>query len=153
MVTSNLDMLGISIDGTTQEVYEKYRVGGNLEKVFNNLKKLVAAKKLYKSNITINWDFIVMKHNEHQVEEAKVMAKGFGIPIEIKEAMPDIKGALQGSIGEMIDTHGEWLPDNPKYNPYDMKNKKRKSEFKYNIIHMKYTYVHAPFWHPFGYCC
>ena len=132
LITSNLDILTISIDGITQEVYEKYRVGGNLKTVFNNLKKLIAAKELYKSKTRIQWAFIVFKHNEHQVEEAKVMAKGFGIPIEIKEAMPDIKGVLQGSIEEMIDTHGEWLPDNPKYNPYDMKNKKRKSEFKYN---------------------
>ena len=79
MLTSNLGMLGASIDGTTQEVYEKYRVGGNLEVVFNNLKKIIAAKKLYKSNTIINWDFIVMKHNEHQVEEAKKMAKDFKV--------------------------------------------------------------------------
>ena len=38
LLTSNLDMLAVSIDGTTQEVYEKYRVGGNLETVLNNLK-------------------------------------------------------------------------------------------------------------------
>ena len=46
MVTSNLDMLGISIDGTTQEVYEKYWVCGNLEKVFNNIKKTGGSKKI-----------------------------------------------------------------------------------------------------------
>ena len=39
LVTSNLDQVHASIDGVTQEVYEKYRVGGNLEVVFNNLKK------------------------------------------------------------------------------------------------------------------
>ena len=31
-VESGLDRLIISIDGTTQEVYQQYRVGGNLEK-------------------------------------------------------------------------------------------------------------------------
>ena len=47
LLTSNLDALHVSIDGVTQEVYEKYRVGGNLEIVFGNLKKLIATKKLY----------------------------------------------------------------------------------------------------------
>ena len=53
LITSNLDILTISIDGITQEVYEKYRVGGNLKTVFNNLKKLIAAKELYKSKTRI----------------------------------------------------------------------------------------------------
>ena len=42
LLTSNLDLLTISIDGITQEIYEKYRVGGNLKTVFDNLKKLIA---------------------------------------------------------------------------------------------------------------
>ena len=42
LLTSSLDALHVSIDGVTQEVYEKYRVGGNLETVLNNLKKLIA---------------------------------------------------------------------------------------------------------------
>jgi molybdenum cofactor biosynthesis enzyme MoaA len=32
-VESGLDRLIISIDGTTQDVYQQYRVGGKLEKV------------------------------------------------------------------------------------------------------------------------
>ena len=34
-IESGLDRLIISIDGTTQEVYEQYRVGGKLEKLEN----------------------------------------------------------------------------------------------------------------------
>tara|TARA_B100000949_G_scaffold231835_1_gene244771 strand:+ start:211 stop:1224 length:1014 start_codon:yes stop_codon:yes gene_type:complete len=132
MVTSNLDMLGISIDGTTQEVYEKYRVGGNLEKVFNNLKKLVAAKKLYKSNITINWDFIVMKHNEHQVKEAKKMAHDFGVNINFNSARANLKQNYLNPVEKLIDIYGEWLPDNPEYNAYDMESKTYKSSHKEN---------------------
>jgi radical SAM protein with 4Fe4S-binding SPASM domain len=132
LLTSNLDALHVSIDGTTQEVYEKYRVGGNLEVVFSNLNKLIAAKKFYKANTKINWAFLVFKHNEHQVEEAKKMARDFGISITIKEARPNIKGDLHNSLGEMIDTYGKWLPDNPKYNAYNMDAKTRKTNFLYN---------------------
>ena len=35
-VTSGLDKLIVSVDGATPEVYEKYRVGGDINKVFNN---------------------------------------------------------------------------------------------------------------------
>src|SRR5690242_16945925 len=37
-VESGLDRLIISIDGTTQDVYQQYRVGGNLDKVIEGTK-------------------------------------------------------------------------------------------------------------------
>src|ERR1700761_3882132 len=40
-VESGLDRLIISIDGTTQEVYEQYRVGGKLEKVLEGTKNIL----------------------------------------------------------------------------------------------------------------
>lgn len=45
IVNSGLDRLIISIDGTTQETYENYRVHGILEKVLEASKNMVAAKK------------------------------------------------------------------------------------------------------------
>jgi radical SAM protein with 4Fe4S-binding SPASM domain len=125
LLTSNLDALHVSIDGVTQEVYEKYRVGGNLEIVFDNLKKLIATKKLYKSETKIIWDFIVMRQNEHQVEEAKKMANDFGIPINIDLVRPHLKEDTINPTEKMIDNYGEWLPKNPQYNNYNMDTKKR----------------------------
>ena len=40
-VESGLDRLIISIDGTTQEVYEQYRVGGKLDKVIEGARQIV----------------------------------------------------------------------------------------------------------------
>ena len=125
LLTSNLDALHVSIDGVTQEVYEKYRVGGNLETVFDNLKKLIATKKLYKSETKIIWDFIVMRQNEHQVEEAKKMANDFGIPINIDRVRPHLKEDTINPTEKMIDNYGKWLPKNPQYNNYNMDTKKR----------------------------
>ncbi len=45
VVDSGLDHLVLSIDGTTQEVYEQYRRGGNLEHVLRNVKEIAAYKK------------------------------------------------------------------------------------------------------------
>ena len=51
-VESGLDRLIISIDGTTQDVYQQYRVGGNLEKVLEGAKNIVKWKKELKSKIS-----------------------------------------------------------------------------------------------------
>src|SRR3990170_8074350 len=48
-IESGLDRLIISIDGTSQDVYQQYRVGGNLNKVIQGTKNIVAWKKKLKS--------------------------------------------------------------------------------------------------------
>jgi len=44
-VESGLDRLIISIDGTTQEVYQQYRIGGRLDKVLEGAGNIVKWKK------------------------------------------------------------------------------------------------------------
>jgi len=44
-VQSGLDRLIISIDGTTQDTYSKYRIGGNIEKVIEGTENLLKWKK------------------------------------------------------------------------------------------------------------
>lgn len=79
-VESGLDRLIISIDGTTQEVYQQYRVGGKLAKVIQGTKNIVAWKKKLKSRTPyIFFQFLVVKPNEHQVEEIKLLAKECGV--------------------------------------------------------------------------
>ncbi|MFM8949381.1 MAG: radical SAM protein, partial [Bacteroidota bacterium] len=45
VVDSGLDRLIISLDGTTQETYRQYRVGGSLEKVLEGTRNILAARK------------------------------------------------------------------------------------------------------------
>ncbi len=79
-VESGLDRLIISIDGTTQDVYEQYRIGGKLDKVLEGAKNIVAWKKKLKSKTphTI-FQFLVVKPNQHQIEEVKKLAAEIGI--------------------------------------------------------------------------
>lgn len=80
VVDSGLDHLTVSLDGTTQEVYEQYRRGGNLVQVLDNLRHLVDYKRRTQSSTpVVEWQFLVMKHNQHQIEDAKVMASELGI--------------------------------------------------------------------------
>jgi radical SAM protein with 4Fe4S-binding SPASM domain len=79
-VESGLDRLIISIDGTTQEVYQQYRVGGQLNKVLEGARNIVKWKKELKSMTPfVVFQFLVVRPNEHQVAEAKALAKEIGV--------------------------------------------------------------------------
>src|SRR5205809_818605 len=79
-VESGLDRLIISIDGTTQETYEQYRVGGRLNKVLEGAANIVRWKKQLKSNTPfIIFQFLVVRHNEHQIEDVQRLAREIGV--------------------------------------------------------------------------
>lgn len=87
-VESGLDRIIISLDGTTPDVYRKYRVRGNFHEVIAGINNLVEAKKKLKSNTPhIILQFIVFKHNQHQIGEVKTLGKSLGInQVQIKTA-------------------------------------------------------------------
>jgi radical SAM protein with 4Fe4S-binding SPASM domain len=79
-VESGLDRLIISIDGTTQETYEAYRVGGNLEKVIEGTKNIIKWKKELKSATPyVIFQFLVVKPNEHQLAEVQQLGDELGV--------------------------------------------------------------------------
>lgn len=79
-VNSGLDRLIISIDGTTQDVYQQYRVGGQLDKVIEGAKNIVKWKKELKSKTPfIIFQFLVVKPNEHQIDDIKKLAAEIGV--------------------------------------------------------------------------
>jgi MoaA/NifB/PqqE/SkfB family radical SAM enzyme len=80
LINSGLDKIILSIDGAKQDSYQKYRKGGNFNKVLENVKTLVNTRKtLRKNNPVIEWQFLVFKHNEHEMEEAKKIAAELGV--------------------------------------------------------------------------
>ncbi len=82
IIESGLEELTVSLDGITQEVYEKYRVGGNIELVFRNLRYLLERRRLLgSSHPVVEWQFIVFKHNEHQMDQARTMARDLGVDL------------------------------------------------------------------------
>src|SRR5258705_815763 len=79
-VESGLDRLIISIDGTTQDVYKQYRIGGKLNKVIEGAKNIVRWKKeLNSKKPFVVFQFLVVKPNEHQIEEVQQLAKEIGV--------------------------------------------------------------------------
>ncbi|MBP7272724.1 MAG: SPASM domain-containing protein [Saprospiraceae bacterium] len=87
-IESGLDRLIISVDGTTQEVYEQYRIEGNLENVLQGARNLVHwKKKLHSKTPHIIFQFLVVRPNEHQILEIFRLAKEIGIDeVKLKTA-------------------------------------------------------------------
>jgi len=122
VVNSGLDSMIVSLDGTTQETYNKYRVNGKLDEVLESVKKIVAAKKkLNKTNPLLRWQFLVMKHNEHEIEAIKQLSKELDVDnLELKSVQIYSKDDVQ-----------KFLPENPKYRRYKVSGDN--FELKYGI--------------------
>jgi radical SAM protein with 4Fe4S-binding SPASM domain len=102
-VEAGLGRLIISLDGADQATYERYRVHGDIEKVLEGTNNLVTAKKLAKAKRPfVDLQFIVFKHNEHQVDDIRAIGKKLGVDrISIKTA-------------QIYDYHSaeDWVPQN-----------------------------------------
>ncbi len=118
-VESGLSRLIISIDGTTQDTYEQYRIGGNINKVFEGAKNVIAWKKKLKSRLPhVIFQYLVVKPNEHQVEDIQRIAKEIGVD-EVKFKTAQVYDYENGN---------ELIPENPKYSRY-----RKKADGKFEI--------------------
>ncbi len=87
-VVSGLDRIIISIDGTTQETYEQYRVEGNLDHVLQGTKNLIKWKRELKSQTPyIIFQFLVLQPNEHQIDDVYRLTNDIGVnEVKLKTA-------------------------------------------------------------------
>lgn len=110
-VRSGLDYVTVSLDGVTQESYQQYRVRGEIAEVFDNMKRLLAAKRALRSKKPfVEWQFVVFKHNEHEIDAARRLAA---------ELRPDLLRFVSPGVPPE-DMHNvrlqeKWMPDNPLY--------------------------------------
>ena len=121
-VESGLDRLIISIDGTDQSTYESYRKEGDLSKVIQGTKNILHWKKELKSSTPhIIFQFLVVKPNQHQIEEVKSLGKRLGVN-EVKFKTAQIYDFKNGNeLIPTLDNHsryrqisdGKWEIKNP----------------------------------------
>ena len=110
IVESGLDEIIVSLDGVDQETYEKYRVGGQIERVFDGIRRLVKAKETLRSlTPLINLQFIVMKHNEGDLAEAEALAEGLQVD----------KFLVKTAQVYSADDAEEFLPEEERFRRYE----------------------------------
>jgi radical SAM protein with 4Fe4S-binding SPASM domain len=79
LVKSGLDSIIISLDGADKKTYEKYRYNGDFNKVFKGIERLSDCKRKMNSDTPkILLQFLLMKHNEHQLVKIKQQSKTLG---------------------------------------------------------------------------
>ncbi len=124
-ILSGLDRILISIDGSSQEVYEQYRKEGKLETVLEGARNLVHAKKEANSATPhIVFQMLVVKPNEHQIDEVKRLAKEIGVDeVKLKTAQVydyengnDLIPTIEKYSRYQKETSGKWRVKNSLLN-------------------------------------
>jgi len=103
------DKLIFSMDGLDEESYRKYRVGGSFKKADSGLRMLIKRRnELKKKKPYVEFQFIVMKQNEHQLDDVKKYCKDAGVDKLVFKTMQvtSYENALH------------FLPSNKKYRRY-----------------------------------
>lgn len=118
-IESGLDRLIISVDGSTQDVYEQYRKSGKLEVVLQGARNVVKWKKELKSKTPhLIFQFLVVRPNEHQIPEIYKLAEEIGID-EVKLKTAQIYDYAQGN---------PLIPNQDRYSRY-----RRQADGSYRI--------------------
>jgi radical SAM protein with 4Fe4S-binding SPASM domain len=80
LLESGLDVLILSVDGASEETYTRFRQNGRFAKVAAAVESLCAEKR--RRGLTrprIELQFIVMRHNAHEIPEIRRLAAAWGV--------------------------------------------------------------------------
>jgi radical SAM protein with 4Fe4S-binding SPASM domain len=113
IVQSGLSTLVFAIDGSTQETYERYRAGGDLERVRRNLRAVAEAKRrLGASRPELILRFVAMRHNEAELPAVERMAAELGADYFAIKSVD-----LPPELGSEMDR--EYQPADNRYRRYE----------------------------------
>ena len=102
LVESGLGEMLVSVDGASQESYERYRIRGELARVVANMKRLAAVKRrLGSDKPKVVYKMLLNRYNQHEIEAARAIAEDCEA-----EFWPD------DSFWCPDDVRTEWLVDN-----------------------------------------
>jgi len=75
IVNSGLTRLLVSVDGASQQTYEKYRVRGNHQRVVANMRRLAEVKRTLDSALPqVSYKMLLNRFNQHEVDQAREIA-------------------------------------------------------------------------------
>ena len=114
VVNSGLDFMIVSMDGATQESLEKFRIGARLDRIVEGVKSVIEHRDAVGAkNPTVEFQFIAMKHNIHEIAEARVLAKT--MKTDIFKLKTIGISANDPHADELI---REYLPEDARYSRY-----------------------------------
>ncbi|MGE5423268.1 MAG: radical SAM protein [Ignavibacteriales bacterium] len=122
LIESGLDGLILAVDGTTQEVYEQYRIGGKLDQVLDGIRMLVKAKsESGAASPLLLFRMVINAFNEHQVDDFIQLGKNLGVDMSsLKKINCNMGGEDRSSY--VLPQDGEYI------------RPRREQGFKYHCI-------------------
>jgi radical SAM protein with 4Fe4S-binding SPASM domain len=116
-IRCGLDTLIFAVDGISQETYEKYRHRGDLQKTLQGILTLAERKKALRSATPlINFRFIVMRHNEHEVDRLPAFVRALGVDaLTLKTLNPSSDNTYGDKAGGTDKKNNPLLPQNALY--------------------------------------
>jgi radical SAM protein with 4Fe4S-binding SPASM domain len=116
VVRSGLDTLIFAIDGATQETYQRYRQGGDLQEALAGVRRVVECKRALGSRTPlVNFRFIVMKHNEHELPRVRALADELGADALVLKTMnPYAQDPYSGARAD-VSSWEDFVPSEMRY--------------------------------------
>lgn len=115
LIDTGLEHLVVSLDGVTQETYGIYRIGGDCDTVVRNIIMLNERKKRKASHYPrIEIQFVVFKHNEHEIPGIKELAARLGVGLYFREGTLGGKGQSP-PLAKDYKLAEQWLSSNKEF--------------------------------------
>jgi len=110
VIYSDINKISFQIGGLDSATHQIYRIRSNLERIRKNLYELIEERRKHpESNVEIDLGFIVMRHNENQVEDFIKWAREIGV---------DTASVIDPCVRNMAEAK-TYLPEEKRYWFYD----------------------------------
>ncbi len=126
LVKSGCALLLVSLYGASQESASKYQVGINFNRVMDNARAIVAARK-GKGAPFLTWEFGITRYNEHEIPKARQMARGVFDRLWLAPISCDMGEQLFMDKQNQFENVKEWLPEDERWSMYSYSRKERKN--------------------------
>ena len=127
LVASGLDELAVSLHGVSEQTYRSYQPQHSLADVIEKTRSIVAAKERLKSSTpAIHFNFIVLRQNEHEIEDLRRLAASLKVDYQLVQTslhlrlLPydrqmNLRGVGEEELRcERIQRIREWLPQDDR---------------------------------------
>jgi len=103
-VINGLKKLALSIDGASQDTYEKLRLGGKWDRLLENIEHMSAAKERY--GFDLHWHMVVQNDNWKEMSPLADMATKHGVDRLFLNKIEDWNTALDHSQQDFMSHNG-----------------------------------------------
>jgi len=110
IVESGLDELIISLDGASEKTYKKYRKKGSFKKVLEAIKEIKKQKEIQRKKYPkIKLQFIIMKHNEDEIDKIIKIAKEIGVDTLFFKSIGVMDTDVKEDVKKYLPTKKEFI--------------------------------------------